>query len=141
MHRFVDKSSNSDFARTVVKYKTDFYPLSRNDGTLVCDRTAAPGSNDSFLHSGIANNTVGYYAAFAIDSTGNASVWLQTIQMPSSQYCYRDQFPYGNGAGRTGRLDGHSHFLPRGDDQQYGESVGRGYLLLRAENGKLRRHL
>jgi hypothetical protein len=41
------------------------YPATPEEGTLVCDRAAAPGSTDSWSHTGLQDNTVYYYSAFA----------------------------------------------------------------------------
>lgn len=60
--------ASSCFSGTLIRYKTSGYPSSTTDGTLLCDRTASPGSNDSFVHSGVGNATY-YYTAFAHDVT------------------------------------------------------------------------
>ncbi|MDO8588626.1 MAG: carbohydrate-binding protein [Armatimonadota bacterium] len=62
---------NSDFLGTIVRYKTTGYPTSATDGTLVCNRTAAPGSTDSYAHAGLTNGVRCYYAAFAYDEVPN----------------------------------------------------------------------
>jgi hypothetical protein len=48
------------FTGTVVRFRTDSYPISPADGYSACYRTAAPGSTDSFAHTG-ANSALTYY--------------------------------------------------------------------------------
>jgi hypothetical protein len=56
--------TDPDFASTMIRYRTGGYPTSPADGNLLCDRSGAPGSSDTFTHVG-AENTTYYYAAFA----------------------------------------------------------------------------
>lgn len=66
--------SDSDFARTIVRYRTDGkYPTSPVDGFLVVDKTGAPGSTGSFTHTGLVNGTEYSYSAFALDGSGNVA--------------------------------------------------------------------
>ncbi|MCD6214017.1 MAG: DNRLRE domain-containing protein, partial [Candidatus Desulfofervidus sp.] len=64
---------DSDFLGTLIVYRNDRYPTRYNDGTVVCDRTNSPGSEDTFFHSGLQNGNQYYYAAFAYDINGNYS--------------------------------------------------------------------
>jgi hypothetical protein len=66
--------ADADFARTVVRYRTDGrYPTSPVDGFAVTDSAGAPGSAGSFAHDNLTNGTTYFYSAFAIDATGNVS--------------------------------------------------------------------
>lgn len=57
--------SDSDFVGTMIRYRTDgTYPTNRSDGTLVCDKSAIPGSNDNFIHTELNNGTTYFYSAF-----------------------------------------------------------------------------
>ena len=64
-----------DFAGTMIRYSTESYPLTRNDGIAV------PNDNDgkffkpidNFLHSGLQNHTRYYYSSFACDEVPNYS--------------------------------------------------------------------
>ena len=58
------------FAGTMIRYSTAGFPQSATAGTLVCDRSAAPGSQGSFEHLGVTPNTRLYYAAFAHTADG-----------------------------------------------------------------------
>ena len=64
---------DSDFLGTLIVCRNDRYPADYNDGTVVCDLTNSPGSQDTFLHSGLQNGNLYYYAAFAYDTDGNYS--------------------------------------------------------------------
>jgi len=65
---------DSDFLGMLIVFRNDRYPADYNDGTVVCDLTnSSPGSEDTFLHSGLQNGNLYYYAAFAYDTDGNYS--------------------------------------------------------------------
>jgi hypothetical protein len=65
---------DGDYARTVVRYRTDGrYPTSPEDGYAVADRPATPGSTDAYDHTGLTNGVTYHYSAFAIDTSGNVS--------------------------------------------------------------------
>ncbi len=67
-------SASADFTQTVIRYRTDGkYPVSPEDGLPVVTKTGAPGSADSYVHTGLTNGTTYYYSAFAIDSGDNVS--------------------------------------------------------------------
>ncbi|MDO8587370.1 MAG: hypothetical protein Q7T82_10045 [Armatimonadota bacterium] len=61
----------SYFVGTMVRFRTDGYPTSPTDGTLVCNRTAAPGSNDSFAHTGVSPTGTYYYSGWSYDEVPN----------------------------------------------------------------------
>lgn len=50
---------------TLVVYRTDRYPLSPSDGTLLADVAGSPNSSSTYVHSGLNINTRYYYAVFA----------------------------------------------------------------------------
>lgn len=58
-----------NFTGTMVRFKTSGYPTSETDGTLLCDRSGAPSSSDSFIHTGLTGRMY-FYAAFAHDAAG-----------------------------------------------------------------------
>ncbi|MDO8684173.1 MAG: sugar-binding protein, partial [Armatimonadota bacterium] len=70
------------FTGTMIRYKTDGYPTSVTDGTLVCDRNAAGGSNDSYTHTGLANGTTYFYSAFAHDNVPNYTAKADVNAVP-----------------------------------------------------------
>lgn len=75
--------STSDFQRTVIRFRTDGqYPTSPVDGFPVADRTASPGSADTFVHAGLTNGTTYLYAAFALDTAGNPAPASRTAATP-----------------------------------------------------------
>jgi len=65
--------STADFTGTLIRYKTTGYPTSVTDGTLVVNKANTPGSNDSYVHTGLTYGVTYYYAAFAHDLSNNYS--------------------------------------------------------------------
>lgn len=63
--------STADFTGTRIVFSTTGYPATPGDGELLCDKTAAPGSSDGFVHTGLVNDTTYFYAAFAHDEVPN----------------------------------------------------------------------
>ncbi|MBU1077434.1 MAG: Ig-like domain-containing protein, partial [Spirochaetes bacterium] len=60
---------DTDFMGTAVYFRTDGrYPLYPGDGILLCDRPAAPGTVDSFLHEDPQLDLIYYYTAFTYDN-------------------------------------------------------------------------
>ncbi len=49
------------------------YQATHTEGTLVCDREAAPGSTGSFTATGLNNGTKYNFSAFTYDEVGNYS--------------------------------------------------------------------
>ncbi len=89
-------SSSSDFSKTIIRYRTDGkYPVSPVDGFAVVTKSGAPGSADSFVHSGLANGTTYSYSAFAQDTSGNfatpakASALVTDITAPAAVFNLR----------------------------------------------------
>ena len=69
---------DSDFVGTMIRYSTEDYPLTHNDGTPVPNGNEGrflndPNSNDGFVHSGLQNGTTYYYSAFTYDEVPNYS--------------------------------------------------------------------
>lgn len=77
-------STSSDSRGTMIRFKTSGYPTSASDGTVACDKQAAPGTNDSCVHSGLTNGTTYYYAAFAYDAVPNYASGVQAQAQPSA---------------------------------------------------------
>jgi hypothetical protein len=78
--------SDSDFVGTMIRFRTDgTYPLDHNDGTLVCDKKAAPGSSDGFVHHGLQNDTTYYYSAFTYDEVPNYSDGVYVSATPTAE--------------------------------------------------------
>ena len=64
---------DEDFEGTMIRYRLDNYPIDENDGLLVGDFKALPGTNGSFTHQNLINGLTYYYTAFAYDIEGNYS--------------------------------------------------------------------
>ena len=64
---------DADFVGTKVIRKQGSYPTSVTDGTEMCNRTASPGSTDSYTDAGLTNGIIYYYTAFAYDEVPNYS--------------------------------------------------------------------
>lgn len=73
-----------NYRGTVIWYKTTGYPVSPDDGTLLCDRPAAPGSSDTFTHAGLANGQRMYYAAFTYNADREYSAGVNVAAMALS---------------------------------------------------------
>jgi hypothetical protein len=67
--------ASSDFAGTIVRYRTDTYPASPSDGTWICDQYGAGGAEDGCDYEGsdIQPDRAYYLAAFAYDGVSNYS--------------------------------------------------------------------
>ncbi len=107
----------AEFVGTTVRFKTTGYPTGPTDGILVVDKHNAPGTADSYRHTGLARGTY-YYALFAHDAFHYASPALVTVNvLPGDfdgdtdidqsdfahiQNCYSgDAMPYGTGCDDT----------------------------------------
>jgi len=62
--------ADTDYTRTMVRYRTDTYPTSITDGQLVCDIPGVWGDRSTFTHT-VAAGQDHYYTAFACDFAGN----------------------------------------------------------------------
>jgi hypothetical protein len=78
--------TDSDFAGTIIRCRTDgTYPVNYDDGTLVCDKAAASGSEDSCTHTeGVENGTTYYYSAFTYDEVPNYSETAHASATPTA---------------------------------------------------------
>jgi hypothetical protein len=73
--------ASSNYTGTMIRFSTTGYPLSPTDGTILCDRAAAPGSSDNYTHTGISGSMY-YYAAFAHDASAHYSSPVYTSGSP-----------------------------------------------------------
>ncbi|MDO8586544.1 MAG: DUF5010 C-terminal domain-containing protein [Armatimonadota bacterium] len=87
----------SDFTGTLIRFRTDTYPTSPTDGTLLVDKAGSPGANDSQLHGGLTNGVTYYYTAWAHDSTPNYSLSKTAYGLPTAPVCFSDAFAYADG--------------------------------------------
>ena len=74
--------ANSNFTKTMIRYKTTSYPTSTTDGTELVDQANSPNSNDTYLHEGLVNNRNYLYAAFAHDDVPQYSTRTIAIARP-----------------------------------------------------------
>ncbi|MEI6916456.1 MAG: fibronectin type III domain-containing protein, partial [Armatimonadota bacterium] len=79
--------SVADFVGTMIRVKTTGYPTTPTDGNLVTNRTATPGSNDSFIHTGLTPGLTYYYRAFAYDYQPAYSAGATTTGIPALMTC------------------------------------------------------
>ncbi len=63
--------SSPDFAGTTIRYRLDQFPVSATDGTLLVEKSGAPGYADALVHTDTLNGATYYYAAFAHDAKPN----------------------------------------------------------------------
>ena len=79
---------DDDFVGTMIRCRTDgIYPIKFDDpdSTLVSNKTGAPGSDDSFIHTeGVENNITYYYAAFTYDEVPNYSEIAHASATPTA---------------------------------------------------------
>jgi hypothetical protein len=69
----------ADFVGTTLRFKTTGYPSGPSDGTLLADKGNAPGTADTYRHTGLIRGTY-YYALFAYDVASHyASPALVTV--------------------------------------------------------------
>ncbi|MDO8587368.1 MAG: hypothetical protein Q7T82_10035, partial [Armatimonadota bacterium] len=87
----------SDFTGALIRYRTDTYPTSPTDGTLLVDKGGSPGANDSQLHGGLTNGVTYYYTAWAHDSAPNYSLSRTAYGLPTVPLCFSDEFSYSDG--------------------------------------------
>ena len=78
--------ADPDYMATMVRMSTAGYPAGPFSDTLVCIRTAAPDSTDSYLVYPLTAGTRCYFSAFAQDFAGNWSVLAQATEVPLADY-------------------------------------------------------
>ncbi|MDD5067414.1 MAG: Ig-like domain-containing protein, partial [bacterium] len=104
-----ENPSDPDFNGTVIYFRTDGrYPSVTGDGTLLCDRTASPGSSDSFLHQDVLMGMTYYYTAFTYDAIPNFSVPddnARTKAMLGTEVDYFDIRPNRFDPGKNGYIE------------------------------------
>jgi hypothetical protein len=117
--------NSMSYRGTVVWYKTTGFPVSPDDGTLLCDRPASMGSSDAFGHDQLVNGQRVYYAAFTYNANREYSAGVDVAAMALSpadfdhdgdvdqedfgllQACYSGSFvPQDEPGCRPMRLDG-----------------------------------
>ena len=64
--------SEPTFTGTMIRFKTNGFPTSPTDGTLVIDKANSPNTNDSHTHTGLTNDITYFYTAFAHSSSAYA---------------------------------------------------------------------
>ncbi|NLI48481.1 MAG: PQQ-binding-like beta-propeller repeat protein [Acidobacteria bacterium] len=61
------------YTTTRIRYRTDTYPTSPTDGTLLADQAGTAGEYDSLEHLSLTNGTTYYYAAFVYNGSAYSS--------------------------------------------------------------------
>jgi len=74
--------TNGNFTGTMIRASNTGYPESPTDGNLVVEQSAAPGSTDEYIHSGLSNGETYYYTAFAHTSLPAYSSGLNALATP-----------------------------------------------------------
>ena len=89
--------ADSAFTGTMIRYRTDTYPTSPTDGTLVVDKPGLPGANETYAHSGLTNGVTYYYTAWAHDAGPVYSAPRYAWGIPTPSLCFQDAFSYPDG--------------------------------------------
>ena len=79
--------SDMDYSGTIIRFKPTGYPTSPTDGTLLCDRLAARGSDDSYIHTGLPNGATYYYSAFTYDAERVYSARVESSATTGGMNC------------------------------------------------------
>ncbi len=75
---------NVDYTGTIIRWSTSGYPSGPNDGSLLIDDSADPGSWESHIHTSLTNETTYYYSFFTYDAEPNYSSAFQVAATPTS---------------------------------------------------------
>ena len=62
--------THSYFTGTTIRYRTDSYPTSATDGSLVCEVAGASDSSKNFTHTGLTDGGTYFYSAFVHNACG-----------------------------------------------------------------------
>ena len=76
--------SDTDFTGTRIRYRTDRFPTSHEDGSLLGDFTGQPDQEGRATHVGVMNGVTYYYAAASYDASGNLQQTVYSSATPSS---------------------------------------------------------
>lgn len=74
-------SSDDDFSGVKILRRTDYYPISPTNGTLVYK-----GTNTSYTNTGLTNSTTYFYTIFTFDKVNNHSVIDSTVRTVATPY-------------------------------------------------------
>ena len=79
-------SPSPDSTATMIRYRTDTYPVSATDGALCIDKPGSPGADDTYAHTGLMSGATYYYSAFAHDVVPNysSSVTVTALTPPDT---------------------------------------------------------
>lgn len=62
-----------DFVGVMIRFRTDTYPNSITNGTLLINKLGNPSESDSYTHPSLTNGVTYYYTVFAYDEVPNYS--------------------------------------------------------------------
>ncbi|MDO8683460.1 MAG: carbohydrate-binding protein, partial [Armatimonadota bacterium] len=89
--------ADSDFTKTMIRFKTTGYPTGVSDGVLVVDKAGTPSANDSYIHTGLSNGVTYYYSAFAHDAGPNYATKVNAMALTIAGDCFSETFTYSDG--------------------------------------------
>jgi len=73
--------TDTDFVGVKILRRTDYYPISPTNGTLVYR-----GAGTSYVNTGLQNGTTYFYTIFAFDRVNNFSLTDYTVNAPATPY-------------------------------------------------------
>ena len=76
--------ASGGYASTMVRFRTDTFPVSPTDGSLATTSAGSLGAHDSYSHGALVNGTTYYYTAFVNNGSGLYSAGKSIAARPQT---------------------------------------------------------